>query len=364
MPVEITCRNCKEKRLVKPFLKNTQFCNNDCRKEFKDKQHSKEAEEVGATLIGKGKNTYYRTYKLDCGHIRELQPYNVRINSFECLDCIEERILKDAEVNGLEHLGKAETRGYRIFRWKECSHKQTIRVDHLYTATCDECYKLQLANEAEAQSFSIYFDGKYPNKNYQCHKCGSIQLFNIFQMRLGAVRCGGCQQKKLDDEAEAIGATIIGKGKNARYRRYKFNDCGHEREMLTGSVREGYAPCDTCEELSYDLPSKVYLLKLKHKDLTWLKLGHAKKVSTRIKEYGLIEGVKVETLIAIDFDTGREAGKYEYNIGKELKKYKYGQKKMKEYMTHSGFTECFKTKAQDLLMSRIMQSEIDLRSTS
>ena len=158
--------------------------------------------------------------------------------------------------------------------------------------------------------------------------------------------------KKHIKEAEAVGLTLIGKGKNALYRTYRFNKCKHEQEISIGNVRKNNFICNTCEETSRDLPSKVYLLKIQSGSFIWLKLGYAKTVKTRIKQYGLPEDAKAKRLKVIDFDTGREAHRYESSLHKKYIRKRLPIKKMKEFHKR-GFNECYPLEMLDTLLEEL-----------
>jgi len=234
-----------------------------CGQCFQDKLNE-EAKAVGLTLIGAGKNYHYRKYLFnDCGHEQEIQTAKVRINSFRCDQCFQSKLTEEAKAVGLTLLGPGRTARHRTYLINQCGHKQEIETGHVR------------------------------NNNFNCDQC---------------------LQDKLHKEAKAVGLTLLGPGRNKNYRKYLFNDCGHEQEIVISHVRLNNFTCNTCEETHRDLPSKVYLLRITVdtviQSFTWLKLGYAKTVSTRIKDYGLTSDAVIERLKVMDFETGREANLY------------------------------------------------------
>tara|TARA_B110000240_G_C13108479_1_gene287324 strand:- start:15 stop:539 length:525 start_codon:yes stop_codon:yes gene_type:complete len=165
-------------------------------------------------------------------------------------------------------------------------------------------------------------------------------------------RCKQCLQIKLKQEAKALALTLVGKGKSRLYRTYRFNDCKHEQEIQLSHIREDRFICNTCEETSRDLPSKVYLLEIKLSSFVWLKLGYAKNVNTRIKKYRLPKNTEVKSLKLIDFSTGREANEFEALIHKKYKKNKLSARKMRKFHK-DGFNECYPMKMLDTLMEEL-----------
>jgi len=126
-------------------------------------------------------------------------------------------------------------------------------------------------------------------------------------------------------------------------------------------VRNGYFTCNTCEETARDLPSKVYLLKITVdtviRSVTWLKLGYAKSVSTRIKRNGLPSDAVIERLKVMDFETGRKAHRFEASLHTKYLRKRLPIKKMKEFHTRSGAGECYPVDMLDTLMKDLEAKE-------
>ena len=167
--------------------------------------------------------------------------------------------------------------------------------------------------------------------------------------------------KKHIKEAKAVGLTLIGAGRDAHYRTYRFNDCGHEQEIFMHNVRDDFFTCNICEETSRDLPSKVYLLKIEVDKIahlfTWLKLGYTKNISKRIKQYRLPSESKITRLKVINFSKGRDANKFESSLQSKYRKKRLPIKKMKEFHTGNGYNECYPLKMLDTLMDELNNIE-------
>ena len=208
--------------------------------------------------------------------------------------------------------------------------------------------------EAEAVDLTLIGAGKNARyRTYRFNKCNHEQEFYMNNVHNNKFRCEQCQLDKIQDEAKARGLTLIGAGKNARYRTYHFNACGHEQEIQTGMVRRNSFICNTCEETSRDLPSKVYLLEITVDSFTWLKLGYAKTIRTRISKYGLPQSKIAKRLKAVDFDKGRKAHLYEQSLHKKYIRKRLPLKKMKEFHTVSGFKECYPMKMKNKLLREL-----------
>ncbi|MDG2297830.1 MAG: GIY-YIG nuclease family protein, partial [Gammaproteobacteria bacterium] len=271
-----------------------------------------EATAVGLTLIGEGRNHNYRTYRFNNSkkckrkHEQEISIGNVRKNNFKCKQCVQIKLETEAKAVGLTLIGEGRRKGHRTYRFnysKKCKRKHEQEIDTSAVRT----------------------------NNFKCNQCLQI---------------------KLEKEAKAVGLTLIGKGRNKNYRTYRFNKCKHEQEIDKGAVRTNYFKCNTCEETSRDLPSKVYLLKIQSGSFIWLKLGYAKTVKTRMKQYRLPEDAKVMRLKVIDFDTGREAHRYESSLHKKYIRKRLPIKKMKEFHK-TGFNECYPLEMLDKLLEEL-----------
>ena len=70
------------------------------------KKHIAEAEAQDCELLGPGKNANYRTYRLPCGHEREIGTGAMRKGGFRCQICLDNRVKENAEAQGCELLGR------------------------------------------------------------------------------------------------------------------------------------------------------------------------------------------------------------------------------------------------------------------
>ena len=175
----------------------------------------------------------------------------------------------------------------------------------------------------------------------------------------GQVYCTQCRhahiKAKHSKEAAKHGLVLLGKVKNPSFRLYRFEKCNHKQKIAVSSVRSGVFICRKCEETSYDLPAKVYLLKITTPTQEWLKYGYAKSISNRIKQYGLPENSVVKTLAKKDFETGNEARKYEQNIHNIFKYDKLDSGNMKEFH-ENGFSECYPLSMKAKLINTLLSA--------
>jgi hypothetical protein len=354
--VEITCRNCGKKNFFKPSRANAQFCNSACQKEYNNKQFSKEAEAVGLTLIGEGKNANYRTYQFNkCGHRQEIRPSHIREYKPECNKCYENKLSNEAMEANLQMIGKGTKGDYRLYIFNKCGHQAEFGIGHVRNKNiqCEDCRQIQFKEEAEMIGLTLLGEGRTVSyRKYLVHECGHEQEFQLSHIRQGVYKCRICIEEKHKSEAKEFGLSIVGNGRSRFYRLYQFNDCDHKQEMQLSNVRYGNFLCNQCEETSRTQPSKVYLLEIQVGSFKWLKLGYAKTIKSRIYRYRLPDDAKTKRLKIIQFKTGNKAHEFESAIHHKHIRKRLPNKKMKEFHK-TGFNECYPLEMLDKLLEEL-----------
>ena len=127
------------------------------------KKHAAEAKAAGLELIGAGKTAHYRTYKrIECGHVAEYQTTSVRKNTFNCQECLQEKLHKEAKDVGLELIGAGRDRNCRTYKRTECGHVaeyETGKV-RINGFKCQECLRIKLNKEAKDVGLELVGAGK------------------------------------------------------------------------------------------------------------------------------------------------------------------------------------------------------------
>ena len=331
-------------------------------KEFKCKyclreKHGAEAQKKGLALVGKGKNLRYRLYKfIDCGHEQEIAVSNVRNHESLCDRCFQKKLKSEAQAVGLILLGAGKNKNYRMYQFNECGHKKEIQPSLIRknSIECDECYQKKLEDEAKLVGLTLIGPGRNVfYRQYRFNLCGHEVEKSPGAVRDNRLRCETCLQKRLEKEAQAVGLVLLGSEKRVTYRIYRFVNCEHEQAIRLDSVRQNSFICQMCENTSRELPSKVYLLKIYAGSKIWLKLGYAKELQTRIKQYRLPEKAIVEEIKVIDFDTGREAHEYEALLHKKFISSRLLAKEMRRFHKGNGFNECYPVSIMAALKSEL-----------
>jgi hypothetical protein len=92
-----------------------------------DNKLKEEAAAQSCELIGPGRNAHIRTYRLECGHEREVGTREMRNGGFRCNTCLDNQWKEQAAVRGCELIGlgrkDSRCRTYRL----PCGHESEIR---------------------------------------------------------------------------------------------------------------------------------------------------------------------------------------------------------------------------------------------
>lgn len=318
-------------------------------------KHISEAKAVGLALLGAGINKYLRLYKIaSCGHTQNIAPQNVRDRSFRCKVCIKEKLNKEAKFAGVTLIGDGRNSNYRAYRLA-CGHVIDLQPSHVRIKQLSKCpFCKQENRERDAESAGIEIISKGRNCDHRIYRlaCGHTKEISLHSVRTKSFKCEECQLDKITQEANRVGLEIVGAGRNCAYRAYKLS-CGHIQEIHMGGVRSGLFSCHQCEGTHRTQPSEVYLLRVTSCGFTWLKLGYTKLVNSRIGQYRLPEDSQVEILAVCDFDTGENAHAFEIGIHKLHRKHKLCPSLMKKYH-QNGYSECYPIYMEATLSATIL----------
>jgi len=201
--------------------------------------------------------------------------------------------------------------------------------------------QVKLEAEASVHGATILRQGRNVRYRIYMFKCKHEQEVQTGNIRSGEFRCTTCLQIKLESEAGEYGATLLGAGGNNNNRTYLLS-CGHEQEVQSIHMRVGSFTCQQCEDTSRTLPSYIYLLQISNKGKSFLKLGYAKSIDSRSKQYRLPADAVIEQIAATLLPTGKEAHAREEAIHQKHKSELLSKRRAKSYgMEANGFTECY-----------------------
>ena len=254
----------------------------------------------------------------------------------------------EAAAQGLTIIGKGRTAQYRLYRCLKCGNEQEFTVGAVRNGNCmcSQCQKQKLDQEAEAVGLEIIGKGRTAHyRLYRFIECGHEQEFQVGAVRDGLIKCSDCQKQKLDQEAESAGLEIIGKGKNKDYRLYRCVNCENEQEFRVSAVREGRFMCSNCginEGGGFD-PTKAgscYLYRWTHPDTghQFLKFGITnRKVEDRIDEQSKETAYKPFQIVNMAYPSGATAKELEASL--DALQAENGGHYMKKQDFEDGYTE-------------------------
>jgi diphthamide synthase (EF-2-diphthine--ammonia ligase) len=320
---------------------------------------SAEAAAVGLVLVGAGKDCFYRTYlRTSCGHKFEYTISGVRNGEVRCRQCLDAKLHAEAAAVGLVLLGAGKDRHYRAYRWVECGHEAEYYTSAVRNGEvrCRQCLDDKLSAEAAAVGLVLLGAGKsYNYRTYRWIDCGHEAEYQATAVRNGRPRCLQCFDSKLHTEAAASGLVLVDTGKDASYRAYRWVECGHEAEYRISAVRTGTVRCQQCEATHWSLPSNVYVLVLTDGPNAWVKVGSAKRTTTRIAQYGLPAGVEVQVVREVPTKTGKDAYRIEQEIKDRFAAYRLDAEQMRAWHKRDGggATECYQVAALDQILAAV-----------
>ena len=248
----------------------------------------------------------------------------------------------EASVHGATILRQGRNVRYRIYMFK-CKHEQEVQTGNIRSGEfrCTTCLQIKLESEAGEYGATLLGAGGNNNNRTYLLSCGHEQEIPTTNMRTGSSKCATCRQNKLESEAGEYGATLLGAGGNNNNRTYLLS-CGHEQEVQSIHMRVGSFTCQQCEDTSRTLPSYIYLLQISNKGKSFLKLGYAKSIDSRSKQYRLPADAMIKQIAATLLPTGKEAHAREEAIHQKHKSELLSKRRAKSYgMEANGFTECY-----------------------
>jgi len=169
-----------------------------------------EAEAQGLVLLGLGKNSAHRTIQLPCGHEQDVQTGSMRAGAFRCQICFDDRLEAEAAAQGCLLLGPGRSSAYRIYRLA-CGHKQEVTIALMRDGVfrCRACKNNKFKAEAVKHGCKLVGSGRDCHHRTYLLSCGHKQDVKITEMRKGKFHCAVCFANKLKSEAKASGCVLL-----------------------------------------------------------------------------------------------------------------------------------------------------------
>lgn len=311
-----------------------------------------EADLVGLDVICSSTDPNKNLYKYrDCGHLEYLQPTHVRRNNFRCDTCQHTKEVAEANNSDILLLFKTKC-NYRLYL-RPCGHlfEGTVQTVKKAKGYCHQCFEESMLAVAGNNGYEVIGYSGAGKRTIRFKDCGHEKVAHQTQLFKGNVVCRECLLNEHIAAANEQGLVFISQTTD-RYNIYKL-PCGHEKELRQDHAQDGVWLCSHCGDSHYNKPSNVYIIKFTHQDFSWLKFGFAKHVSLRVNSYGVPQGTTKELLDILPFRSGYEAMQFEKGVHRKYKHLRYHKKKMIEYHTFNGFTECYPIAALDLLQKEL-----------
>jgi len=327
-------------------------------------KQEQEAERLGLTLLRKADKSFgksYPNYNLylfkSCGHEQYLQPTHVRRDSVVCKQCRELQLHKEASDSGLLYVGLADNNDsyFRKYRFVSCGHENDMRISNVQkrlSDNCVVCYEDRLIKDAESQNLTYLgkseLNGTY--RRYRFNDCSHIKDISAPCVPVGRFECKDCIEDEKVKLCEENGLEVL--SKEERYWLFKL-PCGHSKKLRVDHAIDDSWQCSECGDSHYTKPSLIYLCHFSCSDFEWLKLGYSRNLSIRKANYKIPKDCKSELLFSKAFDTGYNAMLTERSIHKKFNHLKLCKKFMTGYMQSNGHTECYPVTALEHILKEL-----------
>lgn len=305
-----------------------------------------EASLAGLVLLKRSTDPNYNLYRIkSCGHTQYIQPTHVRRKNFKCRTCLLNSEASMFSASGFTYLHR--TKGPQRLVIKPCGCvaslvAQTI-ARHL-GKVCKTCFIRDVHLQAEKLEVDILSRDPDNRFNISFRSCGHTRSTHHSQFFAENLECAICKEENYKIEADLEGLVYNGLCNphlvpdHNQKRNYTL-PCGHVRDFRMSHVRESRWQCDICKDSHFLKPSFVYLVQLDTPTNSFLKLGYARDVQTRIACYGL-KGAVAKEISKVKFPTGREAIQFENTLHRKYQGQNIPKTTMAAYMDN-GKTECY-----------------------
>jgi len=181
-------------------------------------------------------------------------------SSFCCPVCSRDPIfrLTSHPENTLRFVGKSEDKLSRIWHCENCDNRITIPANQSFSPQelrCKACFQAKLKKEAETAGLTL-LNKDAKNSQYRFYRfndCGHEQeLVTRNVRRLWGLNCRQCIDVLVKKEAEAAGLTLVrymteNDTESHQYGLYRYKSCGHSSQITRDQIRRGRVPpCRHC----------------------------------------------------------------------------------------------------------------------
>lgn len=323
-----------------------------------------EAEAVGLTFVERADKSYgdgylnYSKYIVNsCGHSNYYQHTHVRRNNVKCRICLEEEYNKLANERNFDVLHKLVGVSVQMCKCRTCGYESSRSLQALRntkTSSCKNCYELSLIKIAEGKGLTYLGISELGGvfRKFKFNKCGHIKDINATCVSIDRFECKDCITLRYKEEAKSVGIEYIENVGTEGYSKYKLS-CGCIKVLRRDHVRDGSFLCDFCGDNHYIKPSNIYLLKVSKDDVSFLKLGYSINVKLRKQNYMAAEGSIIEDIAITEVSTGAKAKDIELALHRKYKKHRLNKLDCKYILKNNGHTECYPISLLDNLLQEL-----------
>lgn len=211
-------------------------------------------------------------------------------------------------------------------------------------------------HESEAHDAGLILVGKSERgsgyRKYQFKECKHHQDIFTSDVRRMKFGCKICRENKIIDNMLMNDFILISKIAD-RTGYYKcIKPCGCEDTMYSSNILRNRWSCNLHKITMMTKPSKIYLVRFTVAEFSWLKLGHARDISHRLKTMKFKLPFSYELLREVEFSSRISANKIEASIHSTFKSYRINPGVMYDYI-NSGTHECYPVDMLDRLYSSL-----------
>lgn len=369
-----TCTKCGlVQRLSFQYAKRGVFVCYGCLVErHYDEAKSHNLELIGRSVVGDSKRRYYR---FSCGHTRDIATGDVRFGQFSCTECKSNALQGYLDYYGFELLGRPPksicsdpTQFYHVM-YKGCGHVRIVTQQNLFARSiggCSECYEGSLQSKV-GEKFGVDILCVVPGakRNIRFRDCGHEKIVGLSNLKSGNMECSYCKVENWEREASSVGLLYLGPNDEEQFgrnRKHKYKPiCGHTISLKPSSVRVGHWACRVCDSGYLDRPNYLYLFDVICPDgNSFLKLGFSGKPEYRKNDYQAVPGTRFTLLKKVFVPTGREVIIIENTLHLKYKSFNLPREFVINYLTESGFTECYPNSLREHILKDLEDVELGL----
>jgi hypothetical protein len=154
--------------------------------------------------------------------------------------------------------------------------------------------------EAKAVGLTLLGSGKDRKyRTYHINKCEHIQQFQVGHVKENNFRCSRCLDMKLSKEAKAQNLSLLTTPPGSKLksqRLYRFNECEHEQVISPANVRKGKGfKCNECFEIKLNKEAKDAGLRL---------IGKANNKNANYRQYEILKCLHRQDITTSNARTG------------------------------------------------------------